>query len=230
MASIDRQGIQDQITAYGAPVWRLSTIGNDVYVMGIAFVSTYVGQDDAPGIFAPAQQGLVAILSDGSSIVAGLFDSQEVEVDPTTPDDDVSVSGEVEYGHIFTNSGMYYIYQHTESNLVLGDMSTDGQICFDDIDLLVARIGVEIGDYGYTPRGDLNLDGVIDFDDMDMLIALLPCAADFNCDGGVDGADVEAFLTAWELGLASADINRDGGVDGDDTQDFYTYWYASGCD
>jgi len=33
-----------------------------------------------------------------------------------------------------------------------------------------------------------------------------PCPADFNQDGGVDGADVDAFFEAWEAGHASADV------------------------
>ncbi|MCX5691262.1 MAG: hypothetical protein NTV94_15990, partial [Planctomycetota bacterium] len=40
------------------------------------------------------------------------------------------------------------------------------------------------------------------------------CAADFNQDGGVDGADVDVFFEHWETGLDEADVNGDGGVDG----------------
>ena len=29
---------------------------------------------------------------------------------------------------------------------------------------------------------------------------LAPCVADFNRDGGIDGADVEAFFALWEAG------------------------------
>ena len=54
------------------------------------------------------------------------------------------------------------------------------------------------------------------------------CFADFNADGGVDGADVEAFFLAWESALDSADVNLDGGVDGGDIESFFTHWEA-GC-
>jgi hypothetical protein len=55
------------------------------------------------------------------------------------------------------------------------------------------------------------------------------CPADFNQDGGVDGADVEAFFVAWENGRASADVNGDGGVDGADVEYFFVRWQAGGC-
>jgi hypothetical protein len=56
----------------------------------------------------------------------------------------------------------------------------------------------------------------------------LPCAADFNRDGGVDGADVEHFFERWEAGDDSADINQDGGIDGADVQEFFERW-EGGC-
>ncbi|MCX5691546.1 MAG: hypothetical protein NTV94_17435 [Planctomycetota bacterium] len=57
----------------------------------------------------------------------------------------------------------------------------------------------------------------------------LPCPADFNQDGGVDGADVNAFFEAWEAGESTADVNLDGGVDGSDIDTFFTAWEAGGC-
>ena len=57
----------------------------------------------------------------------------------------------------------------------------------------------------------------------------LPCPADYNADGGVDGADVEAFYTDWEAGNSQADVNGDGGVDGGDVETFFTAWEAGGC-
>jgi hypothetical protein len=54
------------------------------------------------------------------------------------------------------------------------------------------------------------------------------CIGDFNCDGGVDGADVESFFTVWEQGQAQADVNLDGGVDGGDIEYFFVRW-AAGC-
>ena len=55
------------------------------------------------------------------------------------------------------------------------------------------------------------------------------CFADFNEDGGIDGADIEAFFTAWELGTPTADVNEDGGVDGGDIETFFLAWQAGGC-
>lgn len=55
-----------------------------------------------------------------------------------------------------------------------------------------------------------------------------PCVADFNQDGGVDGADIEAFIYAFSEGMESADMNADGGVDGSDMEGFFIPWFA-GC-
>ncbi|MBS0195301.1 MAG: hypothetical protein JSR77_00930 [Planctomycetes bacterium] len=55
------------------------------------------------------------------------------------------------------------------------------------------------------------------------------CPADFNQDGGIDGADVEAFFNAWESGGNSADVNADGGIDGGDVETFFMAWEAGGC-
>ncbi len=57
----------------------------------------------------------------------------------------------------------------------------------------------------------------------------LPCPADFNQDGGIDGSDVQAFYDAWESGFAEADVNFDGGVDGNDVDYFFERWEAGGC-
>ena len=55
------------------------------------------------------------------------------------------------------------------------------------------------------------------------------CPADFNRDGGVDGADVEAFFAAWEAAEPDADVNQDGGIDGGDVGGFFEAWQAGGC-
>jgi hypothetical protein len=56
-----------------------------------------------------------------------------------------------------------------------------------------------------------------------------PCAADYNQDGGVDGADVEAFYTDWESGAQCADMNLDGAVDGQDVEGFFRSWGFTSC-
>lgn len=60
------------------------------------------------------------------------------------------------------------------------------------------------------------------------LRVFLPCLADFNRDGGVDGADVDAFFSLWSAGESVADVNEDGGVDGGDVDVFFAHW-ESGC-
>ncbi|MBS0197179.1 MAG: hypothetical protein JSR77_10515 [Planctomycetes bacterium] len=56
-----------------------------------------------------------------------------------------------------------------------------------------------------------------------------PCPADYNTDGGIDGADVDAFFSDWAFGLPGADINQDGGIDGSDVGAFFALWEAGGC-
>ncbi len=56
-----------------------------------------------------------------------------------------------------------------------------------------------------------------------------PCFADYNMDGGIDGADVDAFYADWEAGNLDADVNQDGGVDGADVDTFFAAWEAGGC-
>ena len=61
------------------------------------------------------------------------------------------------------------------------------------------------------------------------VVTLPRCFADFNADGGIDGADIESFFVAWEAGNASADVNADGGVDGSDVGTFFEAWEQGGC-
>ncbi len=62
-----------------------------------------------------------------------------------------------------------------------------------------------------------------------VLTCIPPCIADYNNDGGVDGADVDAFFADWELGLFGADVNQDGGVDGTDIGVFFAAWELGSC-
>jgi hypothetical protein len=55
------------------------------------------------------------------------------------------------------------------------------------------------------------------------------CTGDFNSDGGIDGADVQAFFDAWSNAQPRADVNDDGGVDGGDIDVFFALWASSSC-
>lgn len=55
------------------------------------------------------------------------------------------------------------------------------------------------------------------------------CYADTNEDGGIDGSDIQAFFTLWELSDSAADLNLDGGVDGADLELFFTSWESGNC-
>ncbi|MBS0197781.1 MAG: hypothetical protein JSR77_13585 [Planctomycetes bacterium] len=80
-----------------------------------------------------------------------------------------------------------------------------------------------------TSRGDMN--------EHESWIATIPglpdgvpplCAADFNHDGGVDGADVSDFFSAWERAEKSAEMECDGGIDAGDVAAFFVRW-QNGC-
>jgi glucose/arabinose dehydrogenase len=55
------------------------------------------------------------------------------------------------------------------------------------------------------------------------------CPADFDQDGGVTGADVESFFSAFEAGEPCGDTDGDGGVTGADVEAFFAAFEAGGC-
>jgi len=64
--------------------------------------------------------------------------------------------------------------------------------------------------------------------DMGAFERQLICIGDYNADGGVDGSDVQAFLSDWESASPAADLNASGGIDGEDVEVFFVRW-ESGC-
>ena len=86
-----------------------------------------------------------------------------------------------------------------------------------------ARLSIEF-------RQTANTSGAIFIDDVQFGRVDCPlCVGDFNEDGGIDGADIEAFFLSWEAGEAAADVSQDGGVDGSDVQVFFTAWERGSC-
>jgi hypothetical protein len=55
------------------------------------------------------------------------------------------------------------------------------------------------------------------------------CAADFDQDGGVTGADIEAFFAAFEQGATCGDVDQDGGITGADIEAFFAVFEQGGC-
>lgn len=55
------------------------------------------------------------------------------------------------------------------------------------------------------------------------------CAADYDQDGGVTGADIAAFFADFEAGAACADVDQDGGITGGDIGAFFQVFEAGGC-
>ena len=85
------------------------------------------------------------------------------------------------------------------------------------------RIRFNDGVSGWWALADLALTGEIGTNPCP------PCAADFNNDGGVDGADIESFFAAWTDGASCGDANLDGGIDGGDIESFFAAWENGGC-
>jgi hypothetical protein len=73
---------------------------------------------------------------------------------------------------------------------------------------------------GYAPKLEI---GLADAN------ACPPCPGDFDQDGGVTGADVEAFFLAFEAGEACADTDADGGITGGDLEAFFMSFEVGGC-
>lgn len=55
------------------------------------------------------------------------------------------------------------------------------------------------------------------------------CAADFDGNGGIDGADLSAFFADYEAGAGCADVDENGGIDGSDLAAFFGAYEAGGC-
>ncbi len=55
------------------------------------------------------------------------------------------------------------------------------------------------------------------------------CAADFDSNGGIDGADLAAFFAAYEAGESCGDVDQNGGIDGADLAYFFSVYEAGGC-
>lgn len=56
------------------------------------------------------------------------------------------------------------------------------------------------------------------------------CEADFDDNGGVDGADLSGFFSAYEGGAICADVDRNGGIDGADLALFFILYESGGCE
>lgn len=91
------------------------------------------------------------------------------------------------------------------------------------------HLKITVGRFGF---GFPASSGTIFWDDLQFVqepAASCGCAADYNVDGGVDGADIEAFFTDWAASAGCSDVNTDGGVDGGDVESFFVVWAAGGC-
>ena len=58
-----------------------------------------------------------------------------------------------------------------ECELIVGDVDHDGDVDFDDLNLLLAAYGTCLGDAGYNAEADFDSSGCVDFDDLNLLLA-----------------------------------------------------------
>jgi hypothetical protein len=71
--------------------------------------------------------------------------------------------------------------------------------------------------------GDVDGDNDVDQDDINVIAGTLPCDPDVNCDGSINGFDIEATEQAVNGDFsnfcqASADLNGDGAENGFDIE------------
>lgn len=175
-----------------------------------------------------AEQGFIALYSDGSTIRRGLYDHPAFD-----PDQYGNIVGEREFvldpGNCPDStsfSGTADAFSEHDGDLDSDPWDPNGT-CWSDRIVLCSLVGLSIGDPGYTPRADFDLDGDIDLDDV-ALFNLLPCSADFDCDGDVDSQDFTQFLNAYAPGDPIADANCDGVVNSQDLVAFLNS-FAVGC-
>ncbi len=108
-----------------------------------------------------------------------------------------------------------------------GDVNLDGVADSTDDAIIMANLGTA----GGWAQGDLNGDGQVTMDDLGFngCSECAPCAADFDGNGGIDGADLAAFFTAYEAGTTCGDVDNNGGIDGADLAYFFAVYEAGGC-
>ncbi|MBS0198308.1 MAG: hypothetical protein JSR77_16265 [Planctomycetes bacterium] len=101
------------------------------------------------------------------------------------------------------------------------------------LDLLTTYAEMQSQGWYHTPTDVVHLSPTgytaLAIRELELLTPSPPCIADFDKSGGIDGADVEAFFSAFELGGSDADVNHNGGVEGSDVEAFFTAWQAGDC-
>jgi subtilisin-like proprotein convertase family protein len=143
-------------------------------------------------------------------------------------------------GGLGSDAAGSYVFTDTAATTIAGATAVGGAIPAGEylpVDALSTLNGLDYaGTWTLTIQDAANLD-VGQLNDFAFSIVTVTsncaagcgCAADYNADGGVDGADVEAFFTDWAGATGCSDVNVDGGVDGADVESFFAVWAAGGC-
>ncbi len=191
----------------------------------------YTGPTSTPGSSDVAKQGVVAFLSDGSTLRLGEFSTSGFSFSHTSTAADLSGSLSDNYANNGSSSVDRCVREKTLDFDTFGDSNQDGVIRWADRGMVLGSIGATIGHWGYSAITDLDLDGDVDSADLSYYDSAFPmCAADVDDgsgtgtpDGGVTSDDMTYYLEIFELGAMPADLDDgtgsglpDGGVTLDD--------------
>lgn len=144
------------------------------------------------------------------------------QTSPTIPIYSSPIDGSSDYG-----VGIW-LDQRDESGRLIGALAAGARGFASWIDLDDGMTGVFATDLTDSPNVQ-GLYNLIRRAAEDAVRVPPACIADFNSDGGVDGADIEAFFASWEAGGYTADVNRDGGINGEDVGVFFELFADSSC-
>jgi hypothetical protein len=128
-------------------------------------------------------------------------------------------------------------------NSCVGDVNLDGRTANDDVLAVTAALGTCVGEPGFNPDADVDKTGCVDGTDLGLVNGDIDCRyycagqllGDSNCNGVVNGLDIDAFAvavvggeSAWTAIYGGAgcdflcvnDMNYDGFIDGLDIDAF----------
>lgn len=215
-----------------------------VYSISTDYVGSFGGQGGLPAGSSSvrhAQQGFFDIAYDISPVDSNLYrvivgdrDTMSFEQDSSQGSGQLRAMGT---GHIsgcgkqgvviggVRTACLWWEWNQPMTFLINGQAVTGTMLRVVASDPNTAFDHLESMTLGFEGLEDLDVTSIVSKG----LVPPVTCFADFNQDGGIDGADVDAFFAKWSLGESDADVNQDGGVDGADVDEFFIQWSQGGC-
>jgi hypothetical protein len=189
-----------------------------------------------PGGASASTAGLVALVSDGTTISAvrlGIFADSgfSLATTATTFDFAWTGSGTPQFPLTLSGSGPATVegsFSSTSVQSLRGDVNGDNIICPTDRALIIAALGATFSSPSYLLQADLNVDGTINATDLSLFDNSPSCRPDLNCDGELTFDDTTLFTSYYNTEDLRADFNDDGEVTFDDLQ-LYLQLYSAGC-